>query len=72
MNINLFRDELKKIYNKYPTFIDVLNNSDDNYIDCHSDVRRQQGSAKVGSGEALSHALLMAENYALLHEPWYH
>jgi hypothetical protein len=33
MNIDLFRDELKKIYNKYPVFIDVLNNSDDNYID---------------------------------------
>lgn len=33
MNIDLFKDELKKIYNKYPAFIDILNNSNDNYIE---------------------------------------
>lgn len=34
MNINLFRDELNKIYNKYPIFIKILNeNENDNYIE---------------------------------------
>ena len=35
-NINIFRDELKKIYNKYPAFIKVIDESDassDNYIE---------------------------------------
>ncbi len=33
MNIEKFKDELKKIYNKYPAFIDIINNSDDIYIE---------------------------------------
>ncbi len=33
INIDLFRDELKKIYNKYPVCIEVLNNSNDEYIE---------------------------------------
>ena len=35
-NINIFRDELKKIYNKYPAFIkviDELDASSNNYIE---------------------------------------
>ena len=33
MNIELFKNELKKIYNKYPIFIEIINKSDDNYIE---------------------------------------
>lgn len=33
MNINKFKDELIKIYYKYPAFIDVLKNSTDDYIE---------------------------------------
>ncbi len=33
MNIDLFKDELKKMYNKYPVFIEVIDKSDDNYLE---------------------------------------
>ena len=33
MNIELFKDELKKIYNKYPVFIKIIDNSEDDYIE---------------------------------------
>ena len=32
-NYNIFKNELKKIYNKYPIFIEILENSDNDYIE---------------------------------------